>query len=128
MNMKTIISIIALGFATSAMAAPKATCQLHWYTVDENGTALETAVSAAQEVTVQNHLKMDLKGYEQRTYMKQNCASDGGPCSDIYELMTTISKGDVSTSTLTLSTSKRQYVNLAVGNEIVFTICDLVNE
>lgn len=126
--MKTIISVLALGFATSAMAAPKATCQLHWYSVDENGAAVETAVSATQEVTVQNHLKTDLKGYEQRSYMKQICAADGGPCSDIYELMTSITKGDISTSTLTLSTSKRQYMNLAVGNEIVFTICDIVNE
>jgi hypothetical protein len=125
---KTIITLLALGFATTAMAAPKVACQLNWYSMDENGVVKESKIAPSQEVTVAKPLAIAMQDFKMRSYLKQVCASDGGPCADAYEVMTTLSKGDISTSTNTYTPFSRQYLNLAVGNEIVFSLCDTVNE
>lgn len=124
----TLIS--SLMFVTNSFASvPNVSCELMYSKTDKNGVSVVFKRGNNVQITIKG--VSDTNGpFELNAILVQECAADGGPCSENYKLHATISKDDSKTG-LQVSVVpgvlgwQRWSSSLDVGNESGFLNCDL---
>lgn len=128
--MKSLIIVGLIVSLNSFAAAPKVTCSSLSYKTTASGAAIMDSFKRVDDVAVDHTVKSIAVGIAMvSSQLRQVCAADMGPCSDFYELITSLKINDSESATssiITPTTEKnfRQHLNLKAGQYSVFINCD----
>lgn len=121
-----LLTLIVLGMSTEAMASePQVSCRLIYNLKSERGGTIASKTSPVKEVKPNEEISIQVKDFVLTTTLEEVCASDGLHCTGSYDLRTSISNSEVSTSTSTRTPLQRQYLKLKIGTEEAFSLCDI---
>ncbi len=123
--MKKIVMLAMLVLTNTAFAVENVKCMLFYSQVDDQGYLVDTTYLTTKTLRRSAPTVVSLRGFELTLSAAERvCASDGGPCSDVYRLTAEIVK-DKSSSYNHLKESEllKMQLNLKVGKERVEASC-----
>lgn len=123
----------ASAFATSLHPktwGPKVSCELMYSQTDNGGVSVVFKRGEPVPVSLSKVGNYESNGFKLSAALSQICATDGGPCSNTYTLITLIKKDNskaksLYTVHLPASRGERSSTSLEVGNETAFVNCDI---